>query len=136
MDNEKALHSCYTYFSIHLNDGLKQNLNEVKSAIEQIIKDVFKETPKWKRNHLSIGFNASFQINVNDMLRITLKNLFGKEKEILKLKNKYNLSTFLEIVPTIAFSSEEPRQILSLEPDIIDFLYKTKTIVDLDYYII
>ena len=69
------------------------------------------------------------------MLRKTLKDLFGKEKVLVELKQQYNFEYFLARVPEIYSESDEPNQILSLEPDIIKFLCETETIDDLDYYI-
>ena len=69
------------------------------------------------------------------MVRVTLKDLFGKEEILLSLKEKYALEYYLERVPTLESDSERPNQCLSLDFDIIEFLYKTRTRDDLDYYV-
>ena len=84
---------------------------------------------------LEIGRNEIYNVNINEMIRITLQDLFGKVDMLNKLKEKYNLTYYLERVPSLVESSDEPTPILSLESDIIEFLYKTNTIDDLDYYI-
>lgn len=79
-----------------------------------------------------IGYHYGFVSDLNEMVRDTLKQLFGKEDILLKLKEKYNLEYKLERVPTV---SKNYTLNLSLAPDIIEFLYKTQTIDDLDYFI-
>ena len=82
---------------------------------------------------MEIGRNEIYDVDINKMVRITLKDLFGKEDVLVMLKEKYNLEYYLERVLGIYCDSVHP--ILSLDADIIEFLYKSKTIDDLDYYI-
>ena len=82
---------------------------------------------------MEIGRNEVYDVDINKMVRISLKDLLGKEDILLMLKNKYNLEYYLERVPCIYPDSIHP--ILSLDADILEFLYKSKTIDDLDYYI-
>ena len=67
------------------------------------------------------------------MLRETLKDLIGKEEILLELKNKYNLEYYLERVPLLINDASYFK--LSLDDDIIEFMYKTKTKDDLDYHL-
>ena len=83
-------------------------------------------------DHIFIGYHYDYKEDVNEMVRYSLKDLFGKEEILLKLKNKYNLTYKLERVPTLF---KKRRINISLSPDIIEFLYKTQTIDDLDYFI-
>ena len=82
---------------------------------------------------MEIGRNEIYDVDINKMVRITLKDLFGKEDVLVMLKEKYNLEYYLERVLGIYCDGVHP--ILSLDADIIEFLYKSKTIDDLDYYI-
>lgn len=120
--------SCLTYFRVEFSEGfcvkdfcesLKLTKNEVDYSSE--------------KKRLIIGRNERFNINVNEMLRVTLKDLLGKEELLFTLKEKYGLTYYLERVPSLSVSEVNP--ILSLEEDIIRFLYLTKTIDDLDYYV-
>lgn len=120
--------SCLTYFRVEFNENfcvkdfcesLKLTKNEVDYSSEKMC--------------LIIGRNERFNINVNEMLRVTLKDLLGKEELLFALKEKYGLTYYLERVPSLSVSEVNP--ILSLEEDIIRFLYLTKTIDDLDYYV-
>ena len=92
--------------------------------------------PESKNDEYVIGYNEQFDIDVNNMLRVTLKELFGKEEAIRKICKLCAGTAYLEIVPCLVHDSPEPSQILSLDPDIIEFLYKSGTRLDLDYYII
>ena len=85
---------------------------------------------------MEIGRNEIYNVDINEMVRYTLKDLFGKEEILLELKEQYNLKYYLERVPQLHADTTNVNPILSLAPDIVEFLYKTQTIDDLDYYII
>ena len=65
------------------------------------------------------------------MINIVINNL-DKEK-LNYLKNKYNLDYYLVIKPEININ--DIKQCLSLDDNIIEFLYLTKTHLDFDYYL-
>ena len=124
-------HSCRTYFAIYgdFDSGLiikMLNLNQINC--EEKINGLGEKS-------LKIGINDVYDNNVNNMIRVTLKDLYYKVDVLIDLKEKYDLEYYLEVVPSIIRNSEKVKQILSLEEDVIEFLYKTKTIHDLDYYI-
>lgn len=144
-------HSCTTYFAFQFEIDFEKNAELLrhflecepeqiginnKKEVERAIIDTLGVKPTFNRHYFEIGRNEDYNVYVSDMCRITLKDLFGKEQAISDIKQKFNLSTTLEIVPYIAADSEEPNQCLSLDNDIIEFLYKTGTSIDLDYYII
>ena len=144
-------HSCKTYFSVNFEfdsvknavflkerrDCLPEDIGIFnKNEVEKFIVDNFGITPKWNRHRFIIGTNKNYDVDVNKMLAITLKDLFGKEDKIKKMQERFSVTCFLEIVPYIASQSEEPSQILSLNKQIIDFLYSSNTSMDLDYYVV
>lgn len=121
---------CLTYFRVMFNEDF-----DLKYFCEQLSLDY-----EYLKNYatdcsLEIGRNEIFNININEMVRVSLKDLFGKEDILIKLKEKYNLLYYLERVPELHSDTTLVNPILSLESDIVEFLYKTKTIDDLDYYI-
>ena len=79
-----------------------------------------------------IGYHYNFVSDLNIMCRETLKQLFGKEETLVKLKEKYNLTYKLVRVPTI---SKNYSLDISLAPDIVEFLYKSKSSDSIDYFI-
>lgn len=143
-------HTCATSFSFVLDcdiDLVRKNggftkcsaeqagiLN--KDEAEQAIASTLGVTPVYRFGRLEIGRNEDYNVYVSDMIRVTLRDLFGKESQIVELKKRYNLTSYLLIVPYVVADSEQPKQCLSLDDDIIAFLYKTGTSMDLDYYVI
>jgi len=124
--------SCLTYFCVIYDE----NTFDAKDFFESLNLD-YKIFERFGTNKsIEIGRNEIFDININEMVRVTLKDLFGKEEILLNLKKKYNLTYYLERVPSLVYDTDEPNQILSLEPDIVEFLYKSQTEDDLDYYIL
>ena len=85
---------------------------------------------------LEIGRNECFHPDINEMLRLTLKDLFGKEEILAQLKRKYHLEYTLERVPILWADEDIVNQRLSLDDDILAFMYLTGTHDDLDYFII
>lgn len=107
-----------------------------KKEVEKFIMEELGVTPIWDKHHFIIGYNENYNVNVNKMLRVTLKDLFGKEEQLKKMQEMFSIQIYLEIVPYISSESSEPSQILSIEKDIIAFLYKSNIEMDLDYYLI
>ena len=117
-----------TYFLVHYdpqNFSFEDFCNELDLDLEET-------KLHGTEDDIYIGYHYDYKEDVNEMVRHTLKDLFGKEEKLLKLKNKYNLTYKLERVPTLF---KNRRINVSLSPDIIEFLYKTQTIDDLDYFI-
>ena len=127
----EIMDSCYTYFAVIYKDD-NFNLEEFVKNLN--LKDytikVFSD-----RKKIEIGYNDKFNIDINFMLRETLKELFGKETYLLEMKEKYNLEYYLERVLYLEKKAGLVHPILGLDNDIVEFLYKTKTVDDLDYYI-
>lgn len=129
----KKQHECKTYVKIHLNKEedalfLEKKMNSLSLKFEK------KDTLIGYGYYL-IGVNEEYEVNINDMIRKTIKPFLGKEKKIKKLV-KMGYKIYLEIVPTIFVKSKEVTPILSIENDIIEFLYKSGIEVDLDYYML
>ena len=74
---------------------------------------------------------VNYDVYVSNMINKVINNL-DKEK-LNDLKNKYNLDYYLVIKPEININ--DIKQCLSLDDNIIEFLYLTKTHLDLDYYL-
>lgn len=144
-------HSCKTFFTFQFDFDSEKNAELLrhsrecqpeqigiynKDVAEQAIIELLGVKPVWFRHSFEIGLNEEYSVYVSDMVRVTLKDLFGKEEQILEIKRRFNLTTSLIIVPHIVADSELPNQCLSLDDDIIEFLYKSGTSMDLDYYII
>ena len=124
------MHKCRTYFNITSEKTIEIEVICNELSIEK--KDV---SLSIHLNSTNIGNNDEYDVDINKMLRKTLVNLIGKEMILMELKSKYNFTYYLERVVELDPDSDEPKPILSLDRDIIEFLYKTETIDDLDYYV-
>ena len=120
--------SCRTYFRICGNVNSGEILNELELTDVRV-------TEKDGTTKIAVGYNDSYAVDINDMLRVTLSELFGKEERLSELKSELGLDYYLVIVPELVAKSDEPHPILSLDSDIIEFLYLSKAEHDLDYYI-
>lgn len=131
-------HKCRTYFRITGNFNTQEILKTLNVKADKIYNkgEIIEKSKRIRENdEITIGFNDEYDVNINVMLRKTLNDLTSKRELLLNLKKELNLEYYLVLVPEIYSDSDEPNQILSLESDIIEFLYLTKTEQDLDYYI-
>ena len=112
---------CLTYFSVVFNEAF-----DLVDFCSQLGLDYDYIKNYGSDKHVEIGRNELFNIDINVMVRESIKDLIGKEDILVKLKNKYNLEYYLERVLGIYVDGIHP--ILSLDSDIIEFLYKSKTI--------
>ena len=131
-------HKCRTYFRIIGDIEANELLSILNVKADKIINkgDVNPRSQKvWEYNDVKIGLNEKYNIDINEMIRETLKNLIPQAEMLANLKKEYNLGYYLVLVPEIYSDSDEPKQYLSLERDIIEFLYLTGAEVDLDYYV-
>jgi len=83
-----------------------------------------------------IGLNSNYNVDVNVMLKETLKELLGKEDRLKAIHDRYCACLTLHIEATISKDSDEPKQILSLDRDIIEFLHRTGTKLDFRYFVV
>ncbi len=119
-------HTCYTYFAV---------IGDIPADVLLSALSLREGQLKIGKGKITLGKCRTYSVNVNDMYRETLSPLFGKERILADLRDRYALSYYLVAVPEIAHDSEEPTPILSLEPDIVEFLYRSGTEHDLDYYV-
>lgn len=122
-------HSVRTYLRAYLSDdnepvGLADDLRRTFDC-------------NWTRAKYSYNtqVNSDYDVDVNNMLRVTLAPFFGKESELKRIAESYGVKFILEIVPELEANSEEPTPILSLDKDIIAFLYLSDVEHDLDLYV-
>ena len=119
-------HACRTYFYVSGNitaEDFKKRLSLLTTSAETL------------SGALRIGDNRVYQVDVNLMLKETLSELFGKERELKELREKLLLDYSLVISPSLESESESPLPILSLDDKIIEFLYLTGTHHELDPYV-
>ena len=86
-------HKCKTYFSVWFKFDFQKNMaflkerrqsrpEEIgifnKDEVEKYIVDTFGTVPDWCRHHFVLGNNENYDVDVNEMLRVTLKDFIGK----------------------------------------------------------
>lgn len=155
---EKPKHTCLTYFSIWFEPSRRLELYKelvhnqlysddeiytlfkeddtletcaVKAEVRKIIKDV-EQFEYWFR----LGLNKEYNMDVNLMIKKTLKSLFGKEKELKKIQQELCVPMILNVYATIIKDSEEPKQNFQLSDDVLEFLNKTGIKLNLEKRII
>ena len=120
-----------TYFYIAAPNGLDiENFCNVLNIPFDKIKSNYSEKLGYS---FKLGYNENFNVDLNEMVRATLKPLFGKEELLVELKEKYGLEYFLSRVVYFTVNGVNP--IISLDNDIIAFMHLTGAVDDLDYYI-
>lgn len=123
---------CMTYFRVHYGN----KPFDMRDFCERLGLDYEYAKDYGTDVTLHIGENYCFDVDINVMLRESLKDLFGKEQILAELRKKYCLEYYLERVPTMVAYSDMPNQLLSLDDDIIAFMYKTGTHDDFDYFLL
>ena len=118
-------HACRTYFAIYGAKDAAALLGELGLDKAQVRCDDF----------ILVGFNDVYNVDINQMFRVTLQSLFDKTALLSELKEKYSLEYYLVGVPEIVSESDDPHQILGVNEEIVAFLYASKTKLDLDYYV-
>lgn len=122
---------CFTYFNVLFEEDF-----DLKDFCQQLGLDYQSLKDFANEGYLEVGRNEEYDVDLNVMVRKTLKDLWGKEKILLELKKKYRLKYFLErVVHLYADTKNNVNPFLSLDHDIIAFLYKSGTDDDLDYYV-
>lgn len=144
-------HECRTYLSIDYEVDPEKNAELLRKGgnctpeelgiftsdeLSAVLSRSFGVVPQWDRHRFEIGICYSYDVDVNVMIRKTLCGILEKGKRLREICEYFGVTATLEVVPTIACGSEEPSQCLSLDKDIIAFLYESGAGFDLDYYVV
>ena len=123
--------TCYTYFMI-------TGCTDPATLLEELEVTPYSVTEReaGKSYDIKIGLCETYSLDVNDMYRVTLAELFGKEETLARLKQDLGLDYYLISVPELYRDNDGAHQILGLDYDIIEFIYLTKTVHDIDYYVL
>ena len=121
MENKCTTALCFIFNPIYKD--------RIVSFFESITKELTLNS-----NMIEIGKNNSYDVDVNKMIRKTIFDFRGHEDDIKSFMLDNKIEGFLEIVPQI-MANCDIKPMLSLDDDIIEFLYKSGIRMDLDYYI-
>ena len=64
----------------------------------------------------------------------TISQLINKKEELKKIREKFDVEFYLEIVPTLCIDETTPCLAPSME--VVDFCYETRTQIDIDLYLV
>ena len=127
--------SCYTYFAIVGNfnpDDVTALLNLTPEKSWKI-GDLRRNGTKYDFANWEIGRCTEYDVEVKNQMRKTISVLQDKIPLLNQIREKYDVSFYLEIVPSIYADDVSPCLAPSL--DVIDFCHATRTEIDIDMYV-
>ena len=127
--------SCYTYFAIVGNfnpDDVTALLNLTPEKSWKI-GDLRRNGTKYDFANWEIGRCTEYDVEVEKQMRKTISVLQDKIPLLNQIREKHDVSFYLEIVPSIYADDVSPCLAPSL--DIIDFCHATRTEIDIDMYV-
>ena len=79
------------------------------------------------------GKCEEYDIETEKQMSKTISDLVPKIDILNQIKNKFNVEFYIQIVPVVYSKNSAP--CLGPNLDIIDFCYKTRTLIDIDLYV-
>ena len=126
---------CYTYFRI-----VGDFDPDVITAKLGIVPNDRWKTGDRRRNGSLYDFSCwtcgrcdEYDVYVENQMRKTISGLLDKIDVLNQIRNDYDVSFYLEVVPEIYVNDINPCLAPSL--DVIDFCHATRTEIDIDLYI-
>ncbi|MDO4863974.1 MAG: DUF4279 domain-containing protein [Ruminococcus sp.] len=132
---EQSNHTrCYTYFRIvgNFNPEIVSEMLQLKPQKAWKIGDIRKNGTKYEFAAWEYGFCEDYDIIVDNQMRNTIYRLLPKVDILKIIKQKYDVSFYLEIVPTLVYGETMPCLAPSL--DVMKFCCDTQTEIDIDLY--
>ena len=126
---------CYTYFRI-VGDF---DPDEISARLGIIPNDSWKPGDPKKDGSLhtfscwTCGRCDEYDVYVENQMRKTISGLLDKIDVLNQIRNDYDVSFYLEVVPEIYVNDINP--CLAPSRDVIDFCHATRTEIDIDLYI-
>lgn len=127
--------SCYTYFKI-VGDFDPDDVTELLNLTPEKtwkIGDLRRNGTKYDFALWEIGKCTEYDVEVEHQMRKTIAVLQDKIPLLNQIRQAYDVSFYLEIVPTIYVGDTNP----CLAPPlyVIDFCHATRTEIDIDMYV-
>lgn len=130
-----AENSCYTYFKI-VGDFDPDDVTamlELQPEKRWRIGNLRRNGTKYDFALWEYGHCEDYDVFVENQMHATIEPLLEKVDVLNRIRNKYNVTFCLEIVPSIYVGNQNPCLAPSLE--VIDFCHATRTEIDIDMYI-
>lgn len=132
--NQSKHTSCYTYFriaGIFNPDVVSEMLCLVPEKYWKI-GDIRKNGTKYDFACWEYGYCKDYDIYVTNQMQTTITPLMSKIDILKEIREKYNVSFYLEVVPKIICNETTPCLAPSL--DVMKFCCDTQTEIDIDLY--
>lgn len=128
--------SCYTYFRIvgKFNTDDITDILKITPEGKWDIGDIRKNGCKYDWANWSIGYCKDYNIETEVQMHKTISQLINKKEELKKIREKFDVEFYLEIVPTLCIDETTPCLAPSME--VVDFCYETRTQIDIDLYLV
>ena len=127
--------SCYTYFKI-VGDFDPDVITDLLGLVPERshkIGDTRKNGTKYDFASWEVGKCTEYDVEVENQMRKTISVLQDKIPLLNKIRKEFDVSFYLEIVPTIYAGDVNP--CLAPTLDVIDFCHATRTEIDIDMYV-
>lgn len=127
--------SCYTCFKIvgNFDPGYVTELLGLSPEKSHKIGDLCRNGTKYDFASWEVGKCTEYDVEVENQMRKTISVLQDKIPLLNKIRKEFDVSFFLEIVPTIYAGDVNP--CLAPTLDVIDFCHATRTEIDIDMYV-
>ena len=135
IENKIEMNRCYTYFKIVGNfdpDDISAILNLTPEKSWKI-GDLRRNGTKYDFALWDIGRCTEYDVEVKNQMRKTIDILKGKIPLLNHIRQEYEVSFFLVVVPPVY--ADETSPCLAPSRDIIDFCHATRTEIDIDLYV-
>lgn len=126
---------CYTYFSIRgvFDPDTITEMLGLQPYKSSKIGDLSRSGVEFKAASWDFGYCDEYSPCVDEQIRKTIAPLLDKIEILNQIRQEYDVSFFLEVVPTIYAGDTNPTLPPSL--DVIDFCHATRTEIDIDMYV-
>ncbi|MDD6023941.1 MAG: DUF4279 domain-containing protein [Oscillospiraceae bacterium] len=132
---EMTENSCYTYFRIAgyfdpdvITEQLDLQPNEAWKIGDKRHDGTRHDASSWV-----FGYCDQYDVLVENQMHTTIQPLLDKVERLNEIREKFDVSFTLEIVPTVYAENTSPCLAPSME--VIDFCHLTKTQIDIDLYV-
>ena len=134
MDKQER-NRCYTYFGIagNFDPNVISSILNLSPVEQRQIGDVHKSGIESKFASWKYGLCEEYDVLVENQMMKTIRDLIPKKNELKEIKKNYDVSFYLEIVPSIYVDEVSPS--LSPNREVIEFCYETETDIDIDLYL-
>ena len=127
--------NCYTYFQISGNFDAARVAEMLGLAPSKVVNigDKLRGGRISDRAVLEFGRCEEYRVEVEEQMRCTIAPLLDKIEVLKKIREEYEVSFWLSIVPSVY--AGEPAPTLAPPLDVIDFCHETRTEIDIDLYV-